>query len=401
MNIKKQIQNLYFYEIISGLQIVDAVWVVFLLQRGFSLAEAGVAEGFFHVVSMCCEIPSGMISDIMGRKKTLALSGILSAMSAACMLSSEHFGILLLAMGLNAVSYNLVSGTREALTYDSLLQVKQEERYLKIASVQETLYLALYAAASLLSVFTVAIGYRKAYGIAVIQGLLCTFFALRLQEAEIKGKTEIERFTGKVLLRELKRHFIQSGQFLLANPLVCRFMLMSGILGAGSYLVQMFLQEHLVECGLKPGFIGIPLLLISLCGMAGALLGEKLKKLKFSLFSLAGGVLAGGFIALSGRGNLFLSVAAAGAVSCLGEAVTLRAESENQRLFSSKIRATMISVSSMVYSIFMVCLSPVTGWAAKRFSIGTAFAGLGAVTVVLMCILVFWKGSKKQGNSGK
>ena len=44
MNIKKQLQNLYLYEIISGLQIVDAVWVLLLLSRGFSLAQTGIAE---------------------------------------------------------------------------------------------------------------------------------------------------------------------------------------------------------------------------------------------------------------------------------------------------------------------------------------------------------------------
>lgn len=79
MNIKKQLQNLYLYEIISGLQIVDAVWVLLLLSRGFSLAQTGIAEGFFHVVSMCCEIPSGMLSDMIGRKKTLILAGLVSA----------------------------------------------------------------------------------------------------------------------------------------------------------------------------------------------------------------------------------------------------------------------------------------------------------------------------------
>ncbi len=31
MNIKKQISRLYLYEVISGLQIVDTVWVFFLL----------------------------------------------------------------------------------------------------------------------------------------------------------------------------------------------------------------------------------------------------------------------------------------------------------------------------------------------------------------------------------
>ena len=57
MNIKKQISRLYLYEIVSGLQIVDAVWVFFLLERGFSLAQVGIAEGVFHAVSMWFQIP--------------------------------------------------------------------------------------------------------------------------------------------------------------------------------------------------------------------------------------------------------------------------------------------------------------------------------------------------------
>ena len=163
MNIKKQLQNLYLYEIISGLQIVDAVWVLLLLSRGFSLAQTGIAEGFFHVVSMCCEIPSGMLSDMIGRKKTLILAGLVSAAGSLCMIATDWFGVILVAMGLNAFSYNLVSGTREALTYDSLLESGQEERYLKVSCIQENIYLGVFALTNLLTVVTVTLGYRKAY----------------------------------------------------------------------------------------------------------------------------------------------------------------------------------------------------------------------------------------------
>ena len=47
------------------------------------------------------------------------------------------------------------------------------------------------------------------------------------------------------------------------------------LLSAAVYVVYMLLQDHLVETGLEPGFLGIPLLLISLCSMAGAVLTEK------------------------------------------------------------------------------------------------------------------------------
>ena len=91
MNIKKQISRLYLYEVVSGLQIVDTVWVFFLLQRGFSLAQVGIAEGVFHIVSMCFEIPSGMVSDTIGRRRTLMLAGMVSAFGALFMIISDHF----------------------------------------------------------------------------------------------------------------------------------------------------------------------------------------------------------------------------------------------------------------------------------------------------------------------
>lgn len=192
MNIKKQISRLYLYEIVSGLQIVDAVWVFFLLERGFSLAQVGIAEGVFHAVSMCFEIPSGMVSDTIGRRKTLMLAGIVSAVSAFCMIVSDAFFMILLAMGINAVSYNLVSGTREALTYDSLLEAGEEKNYLKVASRQDFLYEGLFAFANLMSIVTVAIGYQKAYFLSILQGILCAFCASFLKEA-----MESERTFGK------------------------------------------------------------------------------------------------------------------------------------------------------------------------------------------------------------
>ena len=51
---------------------------------------------------------------------------------------------------------------------------------------------------------------------------------------------------------------------------------------------------------------------------------------------------------------LIMSVLAAGLAHGIEELLILRIESENQKLFSSEIRATLVSVSSMLYSVFMV-----------------------------------------------
>lgn len=386
MNIKKQLRKLYLYELISGFQIVDAVWVVFLLQRGFSIAQVGIAEGVFHVVSMCCEIPSGMVADLIGRKRTLVLSGLVSAAGSLCMILTNAFPMILVAMGLNALSYNLVSGSREALTYDSLLEAGAQEEYLRVSAIQEKLYLFVFAAANLFSVVTVSLGYEKGYLISMIQGICCSIVAFRIWEPGRENTKQHEK--NRNWTRILRKHVIESGKFFVTHGFAARRMLISGVAAAGYYIVFMLLQQHLVEQGLQAKWIGIPLLLISFGGMAGASLGEKTGKVKIKFLLLAGGVLEGVLIVFSGMPALPGCVLAAAFAHGISEMLAIRIGDENQKVFSSEVRATMVSVESMVYSVVMVVLSPVVGWLSEKFSISGAFGILGIFVSFLVCILV-------------
>lgn len=386
MNIKKQLRKLYLYELISGFQIVDAVWVVFLLQRGFSIAQVGIAEGVFHVVSMCCEIPSGMVADLIGRKRTLVLSGLVSAAGSLCMILTNAFPMILVAMGLNALSYNLVSGSREALTYDSLLEAGAQEEYLRVSAIQEKLYLFVFAAANLFSVVTVSLGYEKGYLISMVQGICCSIVAFRIWEPGRENTKQHEK--NRNWTRILRKHVIESGKFFVTHGFAARRMLISGVAAAGYYIVFMLLQQHLVEQGLQAKWIGIPLLLLSFGGMAGASLGEKTGKVKIKFLLLAGGVLEGVLIVFSGMPALPGCVLAAAFAHGISEMLAIRIGDENQKVFSSEVRATMVSVESMVYSVVMVVLSPVVGWLSEKFSISWAFGILGIFVSFLVCILV-------------
>lgn len=379
MNIRKQIRFLYLYEIVSGLQIVDLVWVLLLLQRGFSLAEAGIAEGVFHLVSMCCEIPSGMVADLIGRKKSMVLAGMISALAAVCMIVTDFFPMILLSMGLNALSYNLVSGSREALTYDSLKEAKMEQKYLRVASRQEMIYQILCAATGLLSVLTVRMGFRAAYLLAAVQGILCAGIAAQLWEAGEKksGKVQISwvRKDGSGVIR----HFRISFRFLREHPLIRSRMMAAGGIGAAGYLLSMLLQEYLVTLGLAEYLVGIPLFFISMFRATGAFLSEKTGKRTCRAVVLAGGLTAAAAATVCGAGSLFAVVVAASAVQCMDEMICLRLENDNQKESDSRIRATVVSVGSMVYSVWMAVLSPVCGYAARIFSVPAAFAGLGGL----------------------
>ena len=149
-----------------------------------------------------------------------------------------------------------------------------------------------------------------------------------------------------------------------------------------------YCNGDLVEQRLQAKWIGIPLLLISFGGMAGASLGEKTGKVKIKFLLLAGGVLEGVLIVFSGMPALPGCVLAAAFAHGISEMLAIRIGDENQKVFSSEVRATMVSVESMVYSVVMVVLSPVVGWLSEKFSISWAFGILGIFVSFLVCILV-------------
>ena len=84
--IKQQLRRLYAVTAISSLQIAGASWVALLAARGFSLTEIGFAEGVFHFVSFLFEVPSGVIADVFGRKRSMVASQCMFAAASAAII---------------------------------------------------------------------------------------------------------------------------------------------------------------------------------------------------------------------------------------------------------------------------------------------------------------------------
>lgn len=139
-NIKAQIYKLYTLTTVGYFRIAGASWVALLALRGFSMFEIGMLESIFHIVSSSFEIPSGVIADVFGRKKTMVLASLVSFVSGLFMILSNNFWSVAFAIGFSALSYNLESGTREALAYDSLKFAGQEEKYNRFTSTEMMLY---------------------------------------------------------------------------------------------------------------------------------------------------------------------------------------------------------------------------------------------------------------------
>lgn len=239
-NIRQQIGKLYLLTSVGYFQIAGASWVALLAMRGFSLLEIGMLESIFHIVSCIFEIPSGVAADVFGRKKTMVMSQLASLLSGVMMVWSEGFWATAFAIGFSALSYNLASGTREALAYDSLKLVGKENEYNTFAATDMMLYRIANSTSTLCAGLALFLGFRKAYTADILFTLIALFIACSLKEVEIGTKTDEKKVSDRVVntVRE-------SWHFLLLNKKMRRIMVINAIIGAVSTLVLFFLQAKL------------------------------------------------------------------------------------------------------------------------------------------------------------
>src|SRR5256712_10562898 len=107
--------------------IVIALWVPYLATKGIGMRQFMELQAVFALVILCGELPSGLLSDLWGRKKTLLLGTALKAVSFSFLplLSSyEDFLFYHLTMG---IALSMISGGDVALLYDSHLAAGGEK----------------------------------------------------------------------------------------------------------------------------------------------------------------------------------------------------------------------------------------------------------------------------------
>lgn len=116
-------QNLLFWQ---------AVWFLFF-QQEVSAAAAIVLYAVYDVATTVMEVPSGYMSDRLGRRRTLIVATAAGALGTGLIAVGGDFFVLALAQALLGASAAFASGTDSALLYESLVaegradEVEQEE----------------------------------------------------------------------------------------------------------------------------------------------------------------------------------------------------------------------------------------------------------------------------------
>lgn len=395
LNLKKQLACIYTSDFFSGLRITDAVWVALLAARGFSLWEIGLAESVFHVVSLLCEVPSGMAADLLGRKKTLVSGGVCMVLQSLLMAFASDLFTICFAMGLNALAMTMFSGTTTALLYDSLKQEGCEEKYIQVSANSSQISMLANAVGSMASILNRFLGFAGFYLLsAAFEGVSTA--ALALMEEPIVTKAQASR--GKQTLRALPGQFTKlarnSLSILRTTPLAAKLIVSSAVVSVPSYLTKMFLQQRLIELGWPTELLFLPLLLGGLACVAGTEVGRRVRCRSMRRLYSACALLCGVGTLLVGAAPAWGGILGMMLVQGVLEVYLLHESQKLNDAIPSDQRATLISVDGMAYSLLMIPASPLVGAVGDAF--GQAGAGLALLGGVIVLSGVALLGKKPQ-----
>jgi MFS family permease len=120
------IRRFLAFRLLFGVRFYYPVFAILFLDFGLTVGQFAVLNAVWAATIVCCEVPSGALADVVGRRTLVVAAGALMVVEIAllCFVPLGHpewiFAAFLLNRILSGLAEALASGADEALAYDSL-----------------------------------------------------------------------------------------------------------------------------------------------------------------------------------------------------------------------------------------------------------------------------------------
>jgi MFS family permease len=371
------------YNLTTNTLFTSAIWVIYLAAHGYSPLAIGLFEMLFHIAKFVAEVPTGIFADLLGRRKSLIVYCVISALESLLFLVPT-VPLMILSFSLSGISYAFRGGANEALLWALAGYAEPEQqarRYSRLVS-------RMYMLGALGEIIGTATGGYLGHLLAVLpficRGLLTLLGILPLlllpeQKAESAHRANPLRHLGKGL------------GIVWRSPLLLRLLLLSGLTESCWQTVYFYYQLYLHGLGFSLTIIGLivaastvsMLLFTAATPLIMRLLPEHWLIPIFVLMEIAGLFLMSlPVIWLDLFGYLVLFQAS---VAVLAPAISTYV---NERSSEAQ-RATILSFQTGLFSAAMIVLFPLFGLGVSHVSYSTVYLWtLEAVSTGSLAIFV-------------
>lgn len=362
------------------------VMIPYFSKLNFSMKQIFELQAIFGISIAIFEVPSGYISDIVGRKKSLVIGSFLTALGFSCLLFMQsyfHFVIYEIILALGA---SLVSGADLSLLYDSLDEITDDrkEKTKAVANIQMS-YVGAEAVAGVMASVLILFSFKHVLTAQALGSWIAFITALLIYEPAYK---KMDKNAHKENFKKIIKHIFFSEKLL-------RLIFINLVLWSlCTFVVVWIFQKYWMSLGIELRYFGY---IWAFYNIFIGIVGKQVHWLEHK-FGATPILIAIAIFPLIGFFGMSLSTGLLGVFLglsfqvCRGLTQVILRDALNWRI-PSEFRATANSLSSLCMRGAFGAFGPLIGLSIDRFGIPLTLQYLGSffilMTVLLLIPLVF------------
>lgn len=379
------IPRFFLFAALRGAQfgLITATWVIFLQQQhGLNYTQVTLIDVVFWIAAALSEVPTGVVADTIGRKVSLAMGAIIMAVSMVAWAFAPTVGLVTAAYALLAIGNTFLSGADDAFFYESLKITGRSDDYVRLNGRKVALVIACTAVGSLSSGLLAAVDLRLPFLAAMLCFLAMFVVTLSFREPRPEATAgAAKRLTYGQVLR-------QAMQLMKARPALRLSIFYLVLLGLSGVLLEtVFLQPQALALGVPLAAVGVVVTGVHLLNILGSSMAYRVQsRLGESRVLLAAPILmVFCLVALAS----YQSLPALGFVGIIGLLTNLArplAMGRLQREADDNVRATLLSLQALLFTLVVAVIEPTMGVIADRSGLPAAYFALALILALLLTL---------------
>lgn len=371
-----------------GFGLITAMWVIYLQQRrGLSLAQVPIVDVTFWIAATLGEVPTGVVADTFGRKTSLTAGAALLSLGTLAWAFAPTMLLIMLAYAAMAVGTTFLSGAEEAFFYESLQSTERADEYTSLVGRAGATMLGATALGNLASGFLATVDLILPFLMAGLSLLVMLGIVLTFKETHTKEES------GGQVQKSYRQILRESLAAMRVRPALRYSMFYLALVPLAAVIMETFFaQPQAVSLGIPLAGVGVIVMAMQLTNMTGSTWSDRIEA-QFGerrvLYS-APVLIVSGLILLA----VFQTVPALliiGVIGFVTAALRPFVLSRVQDQVPNDIRATILSMQSLMFTMLVAISEPILGAVADQSGLPAAYFGLAAGLSILS-LLLFWKG---------
>ena len=251
-------KNIRLFNIISfleGLHFYIPILTFFLLSKDVSLPTIIISQTFYSLFLFLGEVPTGIFADRFGQKTSIIMGYIFEAFGIIFILMYPTSLGLYIAFSIQGFSYSFLSGSKEALLFETVKKLKTNDYQKRYGRVISNKQIGFVIATSLCGVAYQYFGHSSFVPLILISGFSifsAGILSIFLTNYEVDT---LEKSEGSGMFLVLKESF----ELIRRNSVIFTLTIVGILTIAGEYFVQGVYQPYFQTNGVLPFWIGASL----------------------------------------------------------------------------------------------------------------------------------------------